>query len=115
MVNDFTTQEIQVDKTKYMVFAFFLMRLMVLGTYTAPSKSENWQEPLELFITPKFYSHLSGQISCFGVTSCDGGVAPQQQVMHRSAYNLTAANHHRSLPRHSNACRDRMNASVIPV
>lgn len=45
MVNDFTTQEIQVDKTKYMVFAFFLMRLMVLTTYTAPSKSENWQEP----------------------------------------------------------------------
>lgn len=47
-----------------------------------------------------YLMYLSGEISRFGVAGGDGGVAPQQQVMHRSAYNLTAANHHSSLPGH---------------
>lgn len=50
--------------------------------------------------------YLSRQIGRFGVACGDGGVAPQQQVMHRSAYNLAAANHHGSLPSHRHACRE---------
>lgn len=49
--------------------------------------------------------YLSREISRFGVAGCDGGMAPQQQVMHRSAYNLTAANHDSSLPCHRHTCR----------
>lgn len=48
--------------------------------------------------------YLFWEISGFRVARGDGGVVPQQQVMHRCAHNLTAANHHRSLPRNRHTC-----------
>lgn len=59
--------------------------------------------------------YLSRQISRSGVASGDSGVAPQQQVMHGSAYNLTAANHHSFLPCHRHACRECVTVSVNSV
>lgn len=49
--------------------------------------------------------YLLGQISCFGVAGGDCGVVPQQQVVHGSAHNLAAADHHRSLSSYGHTCR----------
>lgn len=50
--------------------------------------------------------YLCGKIDGFRVAGGDGGVIPQQQIMHGCAHNLTAPNHDRSLPCHRNACRE---------
>lgn len=50
--------------------------------------------------------YLSRQIRGFRMAGGDGGVVPQQQVMHRCAHNLTATNHYRSLPCHRHTCRE---------
>lgn len=49
--------------------------------------------------------YLFGQVSCFRVAGSDCGVVPQQQVVHGSAHNLTAAHYHRSLPGYGHTCR----------
>lgn len=49
--------------------------------------------------------YLSRQIGSFRVAGGDGGMVPQQQVMHWRAHNLAAADHYRSLPRHRHTCR----------
>lgn len=49
--------------------------------------------------------YLFSQVSCFRVAGGDGGVVPQQQVVHGSAHNLTAAYDHRSLPGYGHTCR----------
>lgn len=43
-------------------------------------------------------SYLCCKVSSFGVTGSDSGVVPKQEVMHRSANDLTPPNHHRTFP-----------------
>ena len=50
--------------------------------------------------------YLSSKICSFRVAGGDGGVVPQQQIVHRGANNLTATDHYRSLPCHRYTCRE---------
>lgn len=52
--------------------------------------------------------YLSGEVSRFRVAGRDGGVVPQQQVVHGSAHNLAATDDHRSLPGDGHACRSNL-------
>lgn len=52
----------------------------------------------------KWGDHLCCQIARLWVTGGDGGVAPQQEVVHRRSHNLAPPDHHGVLSRHRHTC-----------